>query len=188
MKALSYTGICIVLFFGLAAGTFAQDCPRDNLISSMEQTTIESFKAVSPLDFSKIKSSGAYLSKDGKKLSVCLSNGDFTIKEMSNDWVSYIKNKEDFILVVKFTNGDAQVVEGEYSASAGYKKPFWVYSEVRIFHGEKGATVSLGVNEGKARIISMKDGKICGDFDLKAKNNTSRAKGEFNTDITVSKW
>ena len=119
---------CIVLLagffcFGVMNAAVAGECPKTNVLKEMVQTTIKSFAEVSPLDITKIKSSGAFQSKDGKKMAVCLSNGDFTAKELASEWVSPIKKKEDFIFVLQFRNGNDKIAEGEYSAAAGFGKP-----------------------------------------------------------------
>jgi len=167
-----------------------EDCPKANVITTMISSN-NSFQAVQPLDFSKIVSGGAMLSKDGKKVAVCLSNGNFTTAQMSNIFVLPIKKKEEFIAVIRFSNGTDKIVPGTYSPASGYGKPFWVYAEVALHKGEKGVIASLGVREGTATIIKMTEDMICGKFHLKVKPGSSikgEIAGEFNVKLEKSRW
>ncbi|MCP5108621.1 MAG: hypothetical protein GY950_34870, partial [bacterium] len=80
---------------------------------------------------------------------------------------------------------------GKYSPAAGYGKPFWVTAEVKLFKGEKGVIVSLGVREGTATIIKMTEDSICGTFDVKTKAGSSlkgTLSGKFNVKMEKSRW
>jgi len=187
-------GFVIMAIVLLGIGSFAtgEECPRENKIEKMT-TTMKSFLEVAPLDFSKIHSSGALMKKDGTKISVCLSNGKgFTIKQLANDYVLPLKSKKEFIAQVVFSMGrEKKITEGEYSPQAGFGKPFWVFAEVKVAVGEKGTVVSLGIQEGSARIIKMTKDRICGTFDLRSKAGSplkSEIKGTFNLPYEVSKW
>lgn len=183
----------LVVFFSLflfinPAG--ADDCPKANVITKMT-SGMDSFKAVAPLDFSKIISAGAMSSKEGKKVIVCLSNGNFTTQQMSSDFVVPIKKKDEFIAVIHFSNGTDKIIPGDYSAASGYRKPFWAYAEVKLHKGEKGVIVSLGVREGTARIIKIENGMICGEFNLKTKAGIptqGAISGRFNVKLEKSRW
>jgi hypothetical protein len=167
-----------------------EDCPKANVITKMISSN-NSFKAVQPLDFSKIVSGGAMLSKNGEKVAVCLSNANFTTAQMSNSFVLPIKKKEEFIAVIRFSNGKDTIVPGTYSPASGYGKPFRVYAEVALHKGEKGVIASLGVREGTATIIKMTDDMICGKFHLKPKSGSSvigEIAGEFNVKLEKSRW
>ncbi len=177
-----------VLF--LFTGGAGEDCPKGNVITKMDSGS-ESFKAVRPLDFSTIKSAGAMLNKAGTKLSVSLSNANFSISAMSNDFILPIKSKDQFIAEIEFTNGKEKIVPGIYEASSGYGKPFWTYAEIKLHKGAKGVIVSLGVREGTATIIKMTDTMICGRFDLRTKTGSSVKgilSGEFNCKLEKSRW
>jgi hypothetical protein len=178
----------IILFFFAAAVGAGEDCPKNNEITKMT-STMDSFKAVQPLDFSNIKSSGAMLSKDGKKLEVTLSNGEFSTLRMSGSFVVPINKKDQFIASIRFSNGKDKIVPGAYSAASGYGKPFWVYAEVKLYKEPKGVIVSLGVREGTAKIIKMTKDSVCGVFDLKAKKAGAGAiSGQFNVKMETSRW
>lgn len=182
--------ILVTLAFVLFTSGSGEDCPKGNVISKMN-SDMESYKAVQPLDFSKIKSAGAMINKAGTKLSVSLSNGDFTISRMSNDFILPIKKKDEFIAEIEFRNGKDKIVPGTYSAASGYGKPFWTYAEVKLHKGEKGVIVSLGVREGTATIIKMTDTKICGKFNLRTKPDTrtkGHISGTFNCKLEKSRW
>ena len=186
MKKTSFLIVLMFLFFSCAIG-LAGECPQANKITQMT-SGMESFKAVQPLDFSKITSAGALSSKAGAMLQVCLSNGDFTTKQMSSDFVVPIKEKSQFIAVINFSNGSNPVAAGKYNPAAGFKKPFWVTAEVKVHKGEKGVIVSLGVREGTAEILEITDDKVCGTFALKNKKGDSVISGEFNVKLEKSRW
>ena len=184
-KSVLFT--CLAVLFFLSGLGMAEDCPKANKISKMISGS-KSFKAVQPLDFSKIVSAGAYSNKKGTKLQVCLSNGNFKIADMANNFVLPIKKKNEFIAVINFTNASKPIVAGEYSAAAGYEKPFWASAAAKVHKGEKGVVVSLGVVEGTATIIKMTKDSVCGRFDLKNKKGDSAISGEFNVKIEKSRW
>jgi hypothetical protein len=173
------------------AGAAAPECPKVNVLKDVV-CDMPSFKEVSPLVFSSIRSAKAWLSRGGKKLEVLLSNGDFSAEQMANSYVLPLKKKSEFILVVTFLNADKPVVEGDYSPAAGYGKPFWSYAEIRVLSGPQGTNVSFGAGEGSARILSMKNGRVCGTFALTRKNALDEIAasviGEFNVEMAVSKY
>ena len=176
------TLLLLVLNIGLEG-----DCPKDNKITKMT-SSMDSFKAVQPLDFSKIVSTGALSNKAGTKVQVCLSNSNFTIPQMASDFVVPIKEKKQFIAVINFSNGSKPVSAGKYSPAAGYRKPFWVTAEVKVHKGEKNTIVSLGVVEGTAQIDEITADRICGSFDLKNKKGDSGISGQFNVKLEKSRW
>jgi lambda repressor-like predicted transcriptional regulator len=182
--------VMVILFFGLHV--YSEKCPLENKIEKMT-TTMSSVVAVSPLDFSKINSAGAKMKKDGSKLYVCLSNmNGLTISQLANDFVLPIKKKDEFIAQIVFSMGKQnKIIEGDYSPQAGYGKPFWVFAEVKVHKGEKGAVVSLGIREGIAKIIEITKDRVCGTFDLKSKTGSglkSEIKGTFNLKYEIARW
>lgn len=184
-KTILLTVLTLVFFFcgtGLDAG-----CPRANKITKMI-SGMESFKAVQPLDFSKIVSGGALSNKAGTKLQVCLSNGTFKTAQMAGSFVVPIKKKSEFIVVLNFSNARKPITAGKYSASAGYGKPYWVTAEVKVHKGEKGVIVSFGVVEGTAEIVEITETNVCGTFSLKNKKGDSAIAGEFNVKLEKSRW
>lgn len=189
MKKIFSASLMFVLFFGLSM--YGGDCPAENKIEKLS-AAMESFAAVSPLDFSEIHSAGAKMKKDGSKLYVCLSNmPGLTISQLANDFVLPIKKKDEFIAQIVFSMGQDKIVEGDYSPESGYGKPYWVFAEVKVHKGEKGAVVSLGIREGSAEIIKMTKDRVCGTFDLKSKNGSSlksEIKGTFNLPYEIARW
>jgi len=184
-KTIMITVLTLAFFLfgtGLDAG-----CPKTNKITAMT-SGMDSFKAVQPLDFSKIISAGALSDKAGTKLQVCLSNGNFTTEQMANSFVLPIKQKSEFIAVLNFSNARQPITAGKYSPAAGYGKPFRVTAEVKVHQGEKGVIVSLGVMEGTAEILEMTDTTVCGTFNVKNKKGDSTLTGEFNTKLEKSRW
>jgi hypothetical protein len=179
--------LCLANLLFWSGLVMAGDCPEGNKITQLKSNS-SSFKAVEPLDFSKINSAGAYLSKNGTKVKVCLSNGNFKIAQMANDFVLPIKKKNEFIAVINFTNANKPIVPGKYSGAAGYGKPFWAFAEVKLYKGEKGVVLSLGTVEGTATIVRMTEESMCGHFDLKNKKGDSAISGEFNLKIEKSRW
>ncbi len=176
---------CLFTFVGSAV-----ECPKGNIITKMS-STMESFKAVQPLNFSKIQSAGAMANKASTKIQVCLSNANFTINKMVNDFVLPIQSKDQFIVAIKFSNGKEKVVPGTYHPSAGYGKPFWVFAEIKLYKGEKGTIISLGVREGTATITELTASRICGTFDLKTKAGSgtqAAVAGTFNCKLESSRW
>jgi len=190
MKKTVMATAMVVLLFGVSLD--GGDCPAENKIEKMS-TTMASFVAVSPLDFSQINSAGASMKKDGTKLYVCLSNmPGLTIGQLANDFVLPIKKKDEFIAQIVFSMDKLnKIKEGDYSPTAGYGKPFWVFAEVKVHKGEKGAVVSLGIREGSARIIKITEDRVCGTFDLRSKtgsNLKSEIKGTFNLKYEIARW
>lgn len=180
--------VAVSLLVGLSMGA-SGECPGTNVITAM-MSGMASFLEVSPLDFSTIRSSGALSTRNGTRIQVCLSNANFTIEQMSSDYLVPITSGDQFIAVIKFTNGREPVVAGEYSAAAGYGKPFWAYAEVKLYNGEKGVIVSLGVQEGTAVIQELTEDRICGTFNLKTKAGNPKPaeiSGEFNVQLEHSR-
>ncbi len=166
--------------------TAAADCPEKSVIKNLS-SDMDSFKAVAPLDFSRLKSTGAQLRSQGKRLLVLLSNGSFSTAQMADSFVLPIRNKSEFILALNFSNGPDPISPGTYTPAAGYGKPFWVTAEVKLYKPEKGVIVSLGVVEGSAVITRLDKNRVCGSFDLKNRQGTSFASGEFNLPLETEK-
>lgn len=180
---------CFIFLSSIPAA--AENCPQTNLIQSMLCTDASPFQEVSPLVFGQIRSAGAMRSKDGKKVEIFLSNGNFSVEQMSNGYVLPLKNKKEFILVITFLNGSNPVAAGTYSPSAGYGKPFWSFAEVRVLSGPQGTNVSFGVREGSARIIEVKPDRICGTFQMQRKHLgqvAAAVSGRFATQLQESKY
>jgi hypothetical protein len=190
MNKIFFAAVLIILFLG--GSVHSGDCPSGNKIDKMT-TTMPSFVAVSPLDYSKINSAGAKMKKDGTKLTVCLSNmKGLTISQLANDFVLPIKSKNEFIAQIVFAMGKKdKIAAGDYSPKAGYGKPFWVFAEVKVHKGEKGAVVSLGIREGSAKIIKITKDRVCGTFNLKSKPGSSlksEISGTFNLKYETARW
>jgi len=169
----------------------ADPCPEKNMITKMV-TDMDSFKAVSPLDYRVIRSAGAQLSRDGTKLTVSLSNMEnIPVNKLVNDFVLPITKKDQFILDIELRNEKKEIVAGTYSGSSGYGKPFWAFAEVKLHKGEKGVIVSLGIREGEVNITKMTDKMVCGKFMLRSKAGSlpdSVLSGEFNVPVEKSAW
>lgn len=190
MKRIILTIITILIFLAASLSVSAADCPKDNVIKKMT-SGMQAVKDAQPLKFSTVKSAGAEVSKNGKKLKVSLSNGDFTAAQMANSFVVPLKNKGEFILTLNFSNGADPVKAGKYDPAAGYGKPFWVTAEIKVLKGPKGTIAMLSVAEGSAEIIQMTDKTICGTFHLKTKagaKTASEVAGTFNCELTKSRW
>jgi len=158
------------------------ECP-DTKVEALDSSS-DSYKASGPFDLAAMTVAKAQSSKEGARVKVFISNKDFTVTQMANTFVSPIKNKDEAILVISFSNGKDKVVIGEYDPANGYGKPFWVSAEVRVLGTTgKGTDISFGAKEGKAVILDMKDGKICGTFDLTG--SLGSAKGTFTADLEV---
>jgi len=167
-----------------------EECPQTNKITKMT-SQMESFQAVQPLDFTNLKSVGALAKRQDQKIEVYLSNGTFTINQMSSSFIVPIKKKDEFIAVIHFSNGNQAVTPGTYTPKAGFGKPLWAFAEVKLYKPEKGVIVSLGVKEGTARIISLTEDRICGVFDLYSPKDShffGEISGEFNVPLEKSKW
>ena len=177
----------VILFFFFSVSKLDAVCPKANKIAKMT-SAMASYKAVQPLDFSKITSAGALADKAGTKLKVCLSNGTFGTEQMANSFVVPIKKKSEFIAVLNFSNARQPITAGKYSPAAGYGKPFWVTAEVKVYNGDKGVIVSLGVVEGTAEILEMTETTICGTFNVKNKKGDAAMAGEFNVKLEKSRW
>ena len=167
-----------------------ESCPESSSLTEMISSS-STVKAMGPFDLSMIKSGGAMLKKNGTLLDVYLSNGDFSITQMANNFVVPVKEKGVFIAAINFANAREPIVPGIYSAAAGYGKPFWVTAEIKVAREEKGAIVSLGVREGTAIITKITESMVCGTFDLKLmkKDAISNAiSGQFNVPLEKSAW
>ncbi|MBN2400184.1 MAG: hypothetical protein JXI33_07570 [Candidatus Aminicenantes bacterium] len=184
-KVILLTTLVFIFFFSVSK--LDALCPKANKITKMT-SSIASFRAVQPLDFSKITSAGALADKAGTKLQVCLSNGIFGTEQMANSFVVPIKKKSEFIAVLNFSNARQPITVGKYSPAAGYGKPFWVTAEVKVYNGDKGVIVSLGVVEGTAEILEMNETTLCGTFNVKNKKGDSAIAGEFNVKLERSRW
>lgn len=179
--------IFLILFIASMAGV-GEECPKANKITKMS-SSMDSFKAVAPLDFSTIKSGGALLKKDGTKMDVVLSNTEFPIKQMASSFVVPIKQKEHFIASMTFSNAKQKIVPGTYSAASGYGKPFWITAEVKLFKPPRNVIVSLSVREGTAKIVKMTEDSVCGVFNLKSKKpGLGELSGQFNVKLETSRF
>jgi hypothetical protein len=181
-----------LLLAGLILALFstAADCPPGNVITKMT-SAMQAVKDAQPLDYSSLKTGGALLSKNGKDLRVCLANEVFPIEAMANSFVLPLNKKGQFILQLNFSNGTEIVTPGKYDPAAGYGKPFWVSTEVKVMVGEKGTIAMLGARTGTAEIIKMTETMVCGRFHLKTLAGdavTSEVAGEFNVKLEKSRW
>jgi hypothetical protein len=182
--------LSVLFFYILILNIPGEDCPQKNVIFKLS-SDMESLKKVPALDYSNIVSAGALMKKDGTDLTVCFSNGDFTIKQLANDFVLPIKKENEFIVDIEFRNGKDKVIPGIYNGSSTFGKPFWVYAEVKVPVGEAGTMVSLGIREGTATIINLTKDSVCGTFDLRTKADSqmqSHLSGEFNVKLEHSRW
>lgn len=189
MKKIFLMILMVLFIFIYSTGEPA--CPGENILTKMT-TEMPSFKAVSPLNYSKINSAGAIMNKAGTKLTVSLSNmKNLSVNQLTNDFILPVKNKSEFIADIEFRNGKKLITAGTYSGSSGYGKPFWVFVEVKVHKGKKGAIVSLGIREGKATITKLTSDRICGKFELRSKKGSSTKSvisGEFNAKLKKSRW
>jgi len=165
----------------------ATGCPAGSRITNLK-SSMSSIKAVWPINYRNLKSTGAWSTRNGSRLAVCLSNGNYQINKMGSTFVSPIKDRSKFIAVIQFSNGKNPVVAGNYSPSAGYNQPFWVFAEVKVFKGERGVTVSLGVRKGTATITKITNNRVCGTFNLQNKSGTSKIAGRFNVPLEKSRY
>ncbi len=171
--------------------TSLAEAPAGNSIKMLSNSFGPGFKDVEPLDFKSIRSAAALRSKDGKQVAVFLSNGNFTVDQMANEYVLPLKSKKEFILVLTFHNGTNPAVDGTYSPKAGYGKPFWSSVVVRILSGPKGTNASLGANEGTCTIKGISGGRVTGSFQVKTRNGDkvmAEATGTFDAPLTTSKY
>ncbi len=183
MLALVAAGLLV----GLGSGVCAEEgCPESSAIKEVFSHS-DIIEAAGPFDWSVIESEGALFKRNNTRLGVYLSNGDFTVSQMANDYVVPVKESGVFIVAINFSNGPDQIEPGTYSAESGFGKPFWATAEIKVAKDDKGAIVSLGVREGTATIVKMEDGRVCGTFDLqlRQKDGTllSSISGEFNVPL-----
>jgi hypothetical protein len=183
MKVLVLTIITTFLFAALLPGA---DCPAANVITKMN-SAMDSFKAALPLDFSRITSAGVVWKRNGTEVEVLLSNGDFTTRQMANEFEPTVKKNGEFIVVIHFANNGKKITAGAYRAGSDHKSPFWVYVELKLYNvsENKGKIISLGVREGTAEIFQLTDKKVCGKFQLQTGKN-SRQPGEIAGEFNVS--
>lgn len=188
MRALAIALPALLL---LLPKTSIAEAPAGNSIKVLSNTYDPGFKEASPLDLKDIRSAAALRSKDGKQVQVFLSNGNFTVDQMTNEYVLPLKSKKEFILVLTFHNGTNPAVDGTYSPKAGYGKPFWSSVVVRILSGPKGTNASLGANEGTCSIKGVSGGRVTGSFQVKSRNGDkvmAEAVGTFDAPLTTSKY
>lgn len=187
MRTLAFT----VLGFLLLPTASLAEAPTGNSIKVLSNIYDPGFKDVAPLDFTKIRSAAALRSKDGRKVEVFFSNGDFSVDQMANEYVLPLKSKKEFILALTFHNGSNPAVDGTYSPKAGYGRPFWSTVVVRILSGPKGTNASLGANEGTCTIKGIPGGRVTGSFQVKSRNGEkvmAEAAGTFDAPLTTSKY
>ncbi|MCP4217422.1 MAG: hypothetical protein GY765_22455 [bacterium] len=162
-----------------------EECPKENVITKLESANT-TFKAAMPFDLTKIKSSGALSAKRNSRLTVCLSNGEFSLLKMAGNFLVPIKNKGEFILVFTFTNAGSTIKAGEYKPSSTGGTPFLVTADVKVMDKKKGTVISLGVRDGYVRITKLTKEKVCGTFDLKTSPQAtieSAVAGAFNVSL-----
>ena len=183
-----FTTVLVVSFVALEMDIIeATSCPAGSSLTTL-QSDMSSVKAVWPLNFRTLKSTGAWATRKGSRLAVCLSNGEYPISKMGSSFVSPIKNKAKFIAVIQFSNGKNPVKAGTYSPTAGYNQPFWVFAEVRVWDGKRGVTASLGIRKGTATITKITDTNVCGTFNLSNKSGSNKIAGRFNVPLEKSRW
>lgn len=187
MRTIAITLVSLLLF----PATSIAEAPAGSSIKSLSNTFGPGFKDVEPLDLKSIRSAAALRSRDGRQVQVFLSNGDFTVDQMANEYVLPLKSKKEFILVLTFHNGTNPTVDGTYSPKAGYGKPFWSSVVVRILSGPKGTNASLGANEGTCTIKGISGGRVTGSFQVKTRNGDkvmAEATGTFDAPLTTSNY
>jgi hypothetical protein len=157
------------------------DCPDGNTVSEVS-SDMPAYVASGDIAFAEVKSAVAVSRKNGSRIDVYLSNTAFEPDEMKGTMMTPVRNAGEAIVVVKFSNADQKVLPGEYDPAAGYGKPMWVNADIEVKgEGDNGTMVGVGASEGTARILDMRDGNICGTFELSG--GRSQIAGEFNVPL-----
>lgn len=148
-------------------------------------STMDTYRANGPFDFSNVASAHGVLTKEGKRLTIGLSNMELDAGDIASvNYVPPTLTATDWILLVHFHNGPDPIVPGEYDPNSGYKQPFWLSTEIVVKkEGDEnvGVILSLGPDQGMG-VLSGFDGKsACGTFDVSRKENG--AAGSFNVEV-----
>jgi hypothetical protein len=145
------------------------ECPAgtkvEKLVSSID------ISADGPFDLGTFTMAKSKWGDDGSKLEIFVANQDYEPDEMGG-MVSPIEKKGDAFLALTLYNGDKWVTIGEYRYG-GFKEPMSALMDIRVL----SRSVTPGWSEGTVRVIDMRGGKICGEFELKGKESV--AKGTF---------
>ena len=146
-----------------------------------DRTTLTAFKSgidiskQGPFDIKTFSFAKAEWKNDHALLHVFIANHDWTAKQMGS-LRSPIKDNGKAFVRISFYQKDVWVTIGEYKRG-GYKKPFTTSAGI----GVNKRDIGNSFKEVSARIIDMRNGKVCGEFEFKGNNN--HLAGTFIADL-----
>lgn len=149
-------------------------------------SSIPSYEAAGPFDFSTVGSAHGILENDGTRLTVGISNMELSSSDVSGiEFQTPTMAKGDWILMITYDNGTNVVDAATYDPNAGYKKPYRASAElvVKRDDSDQGTILSISPNEGTAVLTGIGGGRACGSFDL-ANGTKSGASGSFDVELT----
>lgn len=161
------------------------DCPEGtDMILTWNNEAIEASPSEWSLNLGEVKTSKCSFNKDSKTISIFFPVGDLTTKDMADPLeMKKITAGQGFLkMTFKLANGEMATV-GEYKAE--YKAEKEVFFGIKSTKDGEPWYFSYGGATGSARIIDIKDGNICGDFNFKSVNGYAEYafKGSFKTKI-----
>lgn len=148
-------------------------CPDKTKLTAL-QSSIDISKE-GPFELDTFKYARAVWKDDGATLRVFVTNHDWSAKQLGRLTLP-IKDKGQAIITLSLYQKDEVVTIGNYD-KRGYKEP--MSSSVGL--GVLKRNIGLSFKQVKARIIDMRNGKVCGDFDFKGKK--SHIAGSFVADL-----
>jgi hypothetical protein len=207
MKKMKFTKMVVVAGFGLTIASCSGgekvenevvdkaekvieiaalgECPTANdLLLTWNNEAIEYSPSEFSLNLGEVKNTLCSFNKRSKTISIFFPVGDLKTKDIADPLeMKDIKAGQGFLeMKFKLANGEMAGV-GKYKAE--YKADREVYMGIRAIKDGAPMHFSYSDATGSARIIDIKDGKICGDFNFKSVNGSAEYafKGTFNTKI-----
>ncbi len=144
-------------------------CPSETEITAVENS-LSDFATAGPFDwsaFTNAKASYDTISKNNLK--VYIANKDFPIGTLRSAVVSPVKDeaKGTGVLSLTFYGGDKKAGPAEYDPTKKYGEMGLVSGEFRVPNESgTGSDLSFYFTQGTAKIMEVKDGKVCGTLDL----------------------
>ncbi len=148
-------------------------CPDKTSLTALKSSIDISKEG--PFDLATFTHAKAMWKNDHATLKVFIANHPWTAKQMGS-LMSPIKQAGKAFVEVRFYQKDVWATIGEYKRG-GYKQPFTTSASIGVL--KRGIGISF--KEASAKIIDMRNGKVCGTFDFKGTKNALA--GTFVADL-----
>jgi hypothetical protein len=161
------------------------ECPSETkLVLDWNKEAQDYYKSEWALNLNASKKVLCSFNKSAKTIQIFYPVGDLKTKDIADPFeMKSITAGQGFMKVTFKLKSKEMPSVGEYEASYGADKE--VYFGIKSFRDGEPWFHSFGDHKGTAKIIDIKDGKICGEFSFNGTNGsaTTTFTGTFVADI-----